>query len=111
MITSHMDRVIIIGGKEYDEESECKIVEEIDFLKRNIVNLAPLRVSRSNSNAFMVNDSIYAFGGSNVSGMIGEKYTLSENKWREVKPKDSNENNIQNYRLIGAAALLYEWII
>jgi hypothetical protein len=89
-----MDRVIIIGGKEYDDESESKIVEEIDFLKRNIVNLAPLRVSRSNSNAFMVNDSIYAFGGSNVPGMIGEKYTLSENKWREVKPKDSSEANL-----------------
>ncbi|CDW71274.1 kelch motif family protein [Stylonychia lemnae] len=107
MVSSHMDRVIIIGGKEYDENSESKIVEEIDFLKRNIVNLAPLRVARSNSNAFMVNDSIYAFGGNSLASMIGEKYTLSENKWREVKPKDPNEN-LQNCRIIGGAALLYE---
>lgn len=64
IVSSQMDRVIIIGGKEYDEESESKTVEEIDFLKRNIVNLDSLRVPRSNANAFMVNDSIYAFGGS-----------------------------------------------
>lgn len=67
-------------------------MEEIDFLKRNIVNLAHLRVPRSNANAFMVNDSIYAFGGGNAPGILGEKYTLSENKWREVTPKKGLDN-------------------
>jgi hypothetical protein len=58
----------------------------------------------------MVNDSIYVFGGSNkVHGITGEKYTLSENKWREVKPKnlDLNQKMAVNY-MSGPAALLYE---
>lgn len=41
MICSQKDRVIIIGGKEKDH-SDTNIVEEIDFLKRNLVNLAYL---------------------------------------------------------------------
>ena len=45
-----------------------------------------LKVPRSNSNAFLVNDSIYVYGGNNCNlNIIGEKYTLSENKWREIK--------------------------
>jgi hypothetical protein len=39
MISSQKDRLIIIGGKERDG-SDSKVVEEIDFLKRNLVNLA-----------------------------------------------------------------------
>lgn len=46
MISSQKDRVIIIGGKESDD-SDSKVVEEIDFLKRNLVSLAHLNFSRS----------------------------------------------------------------
>lgn len=79
MLSSQKDRIIIIGGKGVKEESkaegseksesediidnEVKTVEEIDFLKRNIVSLASLRNARANSNAFMVNESIYVIGG------------------------------------------------
>ena len=79
--------MIIIGGKDSQlSDSDSTIVEEIDFLKRNIVNLASMDHPRANANAFMVNDSIYVFGGSQDSASgVGERYTLSENKWREVK--------------------------
>ena len=46
MISSQKDRVIIIGGKERDN-SDSKVVEEIDFLKRNLVSLAHLHNARS----------------------------------------------------------------
>lgn len=65
MVSSQKDRVIILGGKN-DRGDNCddsKIVEEIDFLKRNIVSLAHLRHGRSNANAFMVNDCLYTIGG------------------------------------------------
>lgn len=39
MVCSQKDRVMIIGGKEVSGK-DSKTVEEIDFLKRNIVNLA-----------------------------------------------------------------------
>lgn len=39
MISSQKDRVIIIGGAEEEEEEDSLVVEEIDFLKRNLVNL------------------------------------------------------------------------
>jgi hypothetical protein len=55
----------------------------------------------------MVNDSIYVFGGSTKEGPIAEKYTLSENRWREVKPK-TIQGSDQTFRAIGAASLLYE---
>lgn len=106
MVSSQKDRVIIIGGKE-ENESESAIVEEIDFLKRNMVSLAHMRNPRSNASAFMVNDSIYVFGGSDGDGVVGEKYTLNENKWREVKPKNQNDKQAC-YKIMGAASLLYE---
>lgn len=58
----------------------------------------------------MVNDSIYVFGGNGKAhGITGEKYTLSENKWREVKPKnlDLTQKMPTNF-VTGPAALLYE---
>lgn len=69
MVSSQKDRVMILGGKESDRansgsgDKACQVVEEIDFLKRNIVNLAPLKIARANTSAFLVNDSIYVFGG------------------------------------------------
>lgn len=97
---------MILGG--YDEtENQSRVVEEIDFLKRNIVNLASMNSARANASAFMVNDSIYVIGGTNQPGVIGEKYTLSENRWREVKPKSLENSNFANIP-IGAASLLYE---
>ena len=53
---------MIFGGKEKDK-NESRVVEEIDFIKRNIVSIAPLNVPRSQCNAFLVNDAIYVFGG------------------------------------------------
>ena len=75
--------MIIIGGKEKDD-SETKTVEEIDFLKRNLVNLEFLKQERCNCQSFLVNDVIYSFGGSKneVEVAEGEKYSIKENRWR-----------------------------
>ena len=84
MVSSQKDRAIILGGIEQDGE-ESKVVEEIDFIKRNLVSLAHLKEARADANAFLVNDHIYVFGGcKNVGGLVGEKYAISENKWRDV---------------------------
>lgn len=42
VVSSQKDRVMILGGRESDD-SESKIVEEIDFIKKNLVALAPLK--------------------------------------------------------------------
>ena len=116
MVSSQKDRVMIVGGKEQltqrgIDDSNIKsssTVEEIDFLKRRIISLAPLKFPRSNSSAFHLNDSIYVFGGciNPVSGsaaqiqncnisepasmmsqrVVGERYVLRENRWKEIKP-------------------------
>lgn len=83
MVSPQKDRVVIIGGKE-KEKNESRVVEEIDFIKRNIVNIAPLNVPRNQNNAFLVNDAIYVFGGVGAAqseNMIGEKYIINENRW------------------------------
>ena len=87
LVSSQKDRVMIIGGREasHNESQLSRVVEEIDFLKRNIVNLASLVHARAAASAFTVNDSIFVFGGA-ATGTLGEKYSLSENKWREVGP-------------------------
>lgn len=117
IVSSQKDRVIIIGGKEKDN-TNSKVVEEIDFLKRNLVNLAHLNQSRSQGSAFMVNDVIYVFGGESLPSSgddIVEKYTLNENRWRIVKPQDlmkmgDCETAIKTFRAYssGPSALLYE---
>lgn len=95
-------------------------MEEIDFLKRNLVNLAHMQVARSKCNAFLVNDAIYVFGGSgdaSAQDMKGEIYTLSVNKWREIAPKVNlsmgggsgvKETGGGPAIVKGPAALLYE---
>lgn len=105
--------MIIIGGIEESTDKPSTMVEEIDFLKRNLVNLPHIKTPRANSNAFMVNDSIYVFGGCSnaaLNGVAGEKYSLSENKWREVKPKNMGENEQKSlsYLNMGPVSLLYE---
>ena len=67
MVSRQKDRVIIIGGKESDG-SESRVVEEIDFIKRNLVSLAHMHHGRTSCNSFLVNDTLYVFGGE------GEKY-------------------------------------
>jgi hypothetical protein len=75
-----------------------------------------MKVPRSNSYAFLVNDAIYVFGGCSPElshGLIGERYALSENKWKEVKPKNINEGGSSNLisnssTVYGPASLLYE---
>jgi hypothetical protein len=69
MVSSQKDRVIIIGGRE-ENGQESKVVEEIDFIKRNCVSLSSLKSQRASANAFMVNDSIYVFGGCPSTGGI-----------------------------------------
>lgn len=99
--------MIIIGGKEKDN-CDSKVVEEIDFLKRNLVSLAHMSEARSSCNAFLVNDAIYAFGGQEKHDELkGEKYTLSENKWRDVKLNSLMYNDKKDSHS-GPAALLYE---
>jgi len=99
MVSSQKDRVMILGGLESDG-SESRIVEEIDFIKRNIVTLPLLKYGRAAPSAFQVNDTIYVFGGTGALSVInkdltttsdpsleiviGEKFVLRENKWREV---------------------------
>ena len=88
MVSSQKDRVILIGGVE-NAGQESHVVEEIDFIKRNLVSLAHLKVGRACPDAFPVNDAIYVFGGTPLEGgLAGEKYALSENKWRDVQPKN-----------------------
>jgi hypothetical protein len=62
MVSSQKDRVMILGGREQDGK-ESKVVEEIDFIKRNLVPLPPLKQGRVTPSAFLVNESIYVFGG------------------------------------------------
>lgn len=111
MISSQKDRAIIIGGSGEEESKEDDtVVEEIDFLKRNLVTLPQTKLARKNGNAFMVNDSLYVFGGNPKAPLLaGEKYSLSENKWREVRPKnmDPAHKTPTNF-VTGPATLLYE---
>jgi hypothetical protein len=111
--------VIIIGGIN-NQGKETLLVEEIDFIKRNNVFLTSLHHARAKPNTFLVNDAIFVFGGiSNPSDQqkdgVGEKFLLSENKWRPfdaksligklggaIRPQSSEEY------LCGPAALLYE---
>ena len=78
---------MIIGGRESDE-SESRVVEEIDFIKRNLVSIPALKQGRVQPSSFLVNDAIYVFGGAAAQGsgeaVIGEKLALRENRWREV---------------------------
>lgn len=108
MVSSQKDRVIIIGGKDSDDQ-DSKVVEEIDFIKRNIVSLSSLNIARSNASAFIVNDAIYVYGGSSSSHhTVGEKYTLNENRWREIKPKNPLDSSEGKSVVSGPSALLYE---
>lgn len=83
---------MIIGGRESDG-SESRTVEEIDFIKRNLVSLPALRQGRVSPSAFLVNDAIYIFGGAEApkqaETVIGEKLALRENRWREVISRSS----------------------
>lgn len=87
LVSSQKDRVMIIGGRE-SNDSDSRVVEEIDFIKRNLVSLPSLKQGRVQPSAFLVNDAIYVFGGSQVLGtsetVIGEKLALRENRWKEV---------------------------
>jgi Kelch motif len=102
MVSSQKDRVMILGGRESDD-SESRVVEEIDFIKRNLVHLPPMKVGRAQPSAFLVNDVIYVFGGTalslptntaNISQdlAIGEKFALRENKWREVVSRSAESS-------------------
>lgn len=42
---------MIIGGCESDGK-ESKVVEEIDFIKRNLVSLPPMKQGRASPSAF-----------------------------------------------------------
>jgi hypothetical protein len=57
---------MIVGGIDADQR-ESQVVEEIDFIKRNLVALPNLKVGRACPSAFVVNDTIYIFGGSQES--------------------------------------------
>ena len=117
MVSSQKDRVMIVGGRESDG-TESTIVEEIDFIKRNSVALHHLKHGRASPSAFLVNDAIYVFGGMLLSSspevVIGEKFALRENKWREVVSRTANSSaaasamNMLTGNIFGPASLLYE---
>ena len=126
MVSSQKDRVMILGGREQDD-SLSKIVEEVDFIKRNLVSLPPLKNGRANACAFQVNDVIYVFGGTEVvldnkdSEMpseipIGEKLALRENRWRDVVSRSGKSyaaRNVMSQLLApgnryGPISLMYE---
>lgn len=73
-------------------------MEEIDFIKRNLVSLPNLKQSRAAPSAFLVNDAIYVFGGSPNFGnptisddvIIGEKFAVRENKWRDILSRSAS---------------------
>ena len=104
------------------------IVEEIDFLKvqNSIVKLDRMNEPRALPNTFLVNDSIYVLsrssqGKSKNAQLLGEKYLLKENKWKEFQAKNTllgaplsrllptqQQLNLHNQINYGPAALLYE---
>lgn len=91
---------MIIGGIESDGK-DSKVVEEIDFIKRNIVSLPPLKQGRVQPSAFMVNDAIYVFGGavnqaSSNELILGEKFALRENRWRDVVSRHGESHAAKN---------------
>lgn len=113
---------MILGGCEQDGK-ESKVVEEIDFIKRNLVPLPPLKQGRVTPSAFLVNDSIYVFGGTvdvpNASQtsevVIGEKLALREIKWRDVVSRTAESSAaakvmqiLESKVIFGPASLLYE---
>ena len=51
MVSSQKDRVMILGGREADG-AESRTVEEIDFIKRNLVSLPPFKHGRASPSAF-----------------------------------------------------------
>ena len=57
---------MILGGVEQDG-TKSRVVEEVDFIKRNLVSLPLLKVGRASPCAFQVNDAIYVFGGSEIN--------------------------------------------
>jgi hypothetical protein len=126
MVSSQKDRVMILGGREHDGTSS-KIVEEVDFIKRNLVSLPPLKVGRVSPHAFQVNDTIYVFGGAEIRHdlkltdvlaelPIGEKLALRENRWRDVVSRSGNSyaaKNVMSQLLTagtcdGPVSLMYE---
>ena len=114
---------MIIGGREIDG-SESHVVEEIDFIKRNLVSLPPLKQGCAAPSSFLVNDVIYVFGGAlspaegnDTDIVIGEKLALRENKWREVISRTNDSSAaIRAMQMLkglqassfGPASLLYE---
>lgn len=119
---------MIIGGRENDD-SASRIVEEFDFIKRNLVSLPLLKKGRVMPSAFIVNDAIYVLGGCSIDHssdteseiVIGEKLALRENRWREVVSRSLNSHPAKRAMemlisqvsdpvsfSLGPAALLYE---
>ena len=120
---------MILGGREGDG-NESKIVEELDFIKRNLVSLPPLKQARAQPNAFLVNDAIYVFGGAQLPNVtdkqlserqdiiIGEKFSVRESRWREVVSRSQQSHAaaraMQTLAIhasvasFGPASLLYE---
>lgn len=92
LVSSQKDRVMIIGGRESDG-TESRTVEEIDFIKRNLVSLPALKRGRVSPSAFHINDAIYIFGGAEIpqqpDAVIGEKLALRENRWREIISRET----------------------
>ena len=124
MISTQKDRVMILGGVESDGKVSAT-VEEIDFIKRNLVALPNLKQSRAGPSAFQVNDAIYVFGGAQTFGkegaeedemIIGEKFAVRENKWREVLSRAANsfaakqamQRLMRGGTVFGPVHLLYE---
>ena len=96
IISAQKDRAIIIGGRDRNDQ-ERNIVEEIDFLKaqNSVVNLDKMKRARASPNAFLVNDAVYVISRENSekfksSGkLVGEKYILKENKWKDFEAKNT----------------------
>ena len=88
--------------------------------------LPNLKVGRACPSAFQVNDTIYIFGGSQEQFasmpnnkeevIIGEKFAVRENKWRDVISRSSNsfaakqamKTLMKQTNVFGPISLLYE---
>ena len=106
VVSTHKDRIFLFGGEGRD--GLFNSAQELDFLKKFFIPLENSFYPRKKAKAFNVNGVIYVFGGFSKNGTasLGEKFSLSENKWVNLE-KDHTFEDYYPY-INCPASLLYE---